>query len=211
MEASSSLLCPGAENAGAGERGECKCAAEGSQRSYNTFLEQDTSSTRSSPGLTGPTIQKLNAPHRLSLNFFLQRQRQRHSLLPSFSNSFNDDCEEAAKAEHFSIGLWVRYTIMAALLLAALSFVSIANGFPSQNIQERQLGAPPLNDFQNVSRPAQMAEYDAETWTLGTHVFLPNQHQVQPYIANGYHGSRLTAEGAGYWVRHLDELQEVNC
>jgi hypothetical protein len=211
MEASSSLLCPGAENAGAGERGECKYAAEGSQRSYNTFLEQDTSSTRSSPGLTGPTIQKLNAPHRLSLNFFLQRQRQRHSLLPSFSNSFNDDCEEAAKAEHFSIGLWVRYTIMAALLLAALSFVSIANGFPSQNIQERQLGAPPLNDFQNVSRPAQMAEYDAETWTLGTHVFLPNQHQVQPYIANGYHGSRLTAEGAGYWVRHLDELQEVNC
>ncbi|KAI5798413.1 glycosyl hydrolase family 65 central catalytic domain-containing protein [Pyronema domesticum] len=91
---------------------------------------------------------------------------------------------------------------MAALLLAALSFVSIANGFPSQNIQERQLGAPPLNDFQNVSRPAQMAEYDAETWTLGTHVFLPNQYQVQPYIANGYHGSRLTAEGAGYWRIH---------
>ncbi|KAF8246310.1 hypothetical protein K440DRAFT_553753 [Wilcoxina mikolae CBS 423.85] len=45
-----------------------------------------------------------------------------------------------------------------------------------------------------------MTEYDPDTWTLGTHVLLQNAYQVQPYVANGYHGSRLAAEGVGYWV-----------
>jgi hypothetical protein len=85
-----------------------------------------------------------------------------------------------------------------ALLLLALATLTWC--FPTAHIATRQLGAPPLTDPLNVSRPANYSEYDPETWTLGTHTFLPNEWQVQPYVANGYHGSRLTAEGIGYWV-----------
>jgi hypothetical protein len=89
-----------------------------------------------------------------------------------------------------------------ALLLLALATLTWC--FPTtRHIATRQLGAPPLNDPLNVSRPANYSEYDPETWTLGTHTFLPNEWQVQPYVANGYHGSRLTAEGIGYWVCSL--------
>jgi len=93
---------------------------------------------------------------------------------------------------------------MAQLLLAPavllVCLATLAWSLPRFPLEERQLGAPPLNDFLNVSRPANMTEYDPDTWTLGTRTLVQNAWQVQPYVANGYHGSRLTAEGQGYWV-----------
>ncbi|KAI5843591.1 glycosyl hydrolase family 65 central catalytic domain-containing protein [Tricharina praecox] len=96
---------------------------------------------------------------------------------------------------------------MARLLLLApavllVFLATLAWSMPAFPLEERQLGAPPINDFRNVSRPANMAEYDPDTWTLGTHSLVQNEWQVQPYVANGYHGSRLTAEGLGYWRIH---------
>lgn len=86
------------------------------------------------------------------------------------------------------------------LLLLSLALSSpVPVPWPAE-LGERQISAPPPNDSANTSRPADIAEYDAETWTLGTRTMLPNVYQAQPYVANGYHGSRLTAEGVGYWV-----------
>ncbi|KAI5459611.1 glycoside hydrolase family 65 protein [Mariannaea sp. PMI_226] len=39
-----------------------------------------------------------------------------------------------------------------------------------------------------------------DTWILSTDTFLGNYYQNSPYVANGYFGQRLPAEGAGYWI-----------
>ncbi|KAA8909403.1 glycosyl hydrolase family 65 central catalytic domain-containing protein [Sphaerosporella brunnea] len=125
------------------------------------------------------------------------------SLAHYYSFYHPDDCEEAAEVANWH-WFWLRNTMTrlvlgsAVLLLLALATLSWA--FPAaEHLAARQLAAPGPRDPFNVSRPANMSEYDPETWTLGTHSFVPNAWQVQPYVANGYHGSRLTAEGAGYW------------
>jgi hypothetical protein len=83
-------------------------------------------------------------------------------------------------------------------LTALLAAASLTEALP--RIDPRQIGSVPPNHHEDFYRPAKLAEYDPETWTLATRHFTPNRYQVQPYVANGYHGSRLTAEGAGYWV-----------
>lgn len=90
--------------------------------------------------------------------------------------------------------------LVLILLLLSLSLSSPVPVRWLAVLGKRQISAPPPNDSANASRPADIAEYDAETWTLGTHAMLPNTYQAQPYVANGYHGSRLTSEGVGYWV-----------
>ena len=90
--------------------------------------------------------------------------------------------------------------LVLILLLLSLSLSSPVPVPWLAVLGKRQISAPPPNDSANASRPADIAEYDAETWTLGTHAMLPNTYQAQPYVANGYHGSRLTSEGVGYWV-----------
>ncbi|KAH0489787.1 hypothetical protein TgHK011_001285 [Trichoderma gracile] len=42
------------------------------------------------------------------------------------------------------------------------------------------------------------ATYDP--WLLSTHQFQGNHYQNSPYVANGYFGQRLPAEGVGYWI-----------
>ncbi|KAH7175308.1 glycoside hydrolase family 65 protein [Dactylonectria macrodidyma] len=43
-----------------------------------------------------------------------------------------------------------------------------------------------------------------DAWTLSTDTFLSNHYQSSPYVANGYFGQRLPAEGAGYWIYRDD-------
>jgi len=127
------------------------------------------------------------------------------------SNRYIDDCHEAAEVSHWH-WLWRRRTMVRLLLAPAILLMILATltwSLPAFPLEERQLGAPPLNDFLNVSRPANMSEYDPETWTLGTHTLVQNAWQVQPYVANGYHGSRLTAEGPGYWVCVMSRPSEL--
>lgn len=64
----------------------------------------------------------------------------------------------------------------------------------------RQLSTPPPASFSNNHVPQNMTAYDAENWILSTTTFIPNHYQTQPYVANGYHGSRVPAEGIGFWV-----------
>ncbi|KAL7940181.1 glycoside hydrolase family 65 protein [Trichoderma barbatum] len=40
----------------------------------------------------------------------------------------------------------------------------------------------------------------SDPWTLSTNQFTANHYQSSPYVANGYFGQRLPAEGVGYWV-----------
>lgn len=37
-------------------------------------------------------------------------------------------------------------------------------------------------------------------WILSTSQFIANRYQTSPYVANGYFGQRLPAEGVGHWV-----------
>ncbi|KAB5585706.1 glycoside hydrolase family 65 protein [Coniochaeta sp. 2T2.1] len=48
------------------------------------------------------------------------------------------------------------------------------------------------------------ADWDSDPWTLSTTTFTPNHYQSSAYVANGYFGQRLPAEGVGYWT-YLDE------
>ncbi|KAI5460919.1 Six-hairpin glycosidase-like protein [Mariannaea sp. PMI_226] len=45
-------------------------------------------------------------------------------------------------------------------------------------------------------------------WILTTDSFVPNRYQNSPYVANGYFGQRLPAEGVGYWVYKDESTQE---
>ncbi|KAL6852094.1 carbohydrate-binding module family 32 protein [Trichoderma novae-zelandiae] len=40
----------------------------------------------------------------------------------------------------------------------------------------------------------------ADSWLLSTDQFQGNHYQRSPYVANGYFGQRLPAEGVGYWI-----------
>lgn len=41
---------------------------------------------------------------------------------------------------------------------------------------------------------------DSDPWILSTKQFIANRYQNSPYVANGYFGQRLPAEGVGYWT-----------
>lgn len=41
---------------------------------------------------------------------------------------------------------------------------------------------------------------DSDPWILSTKQFTANRYQNSPYVANGYFGQRLPAEGVGYWT-----------
>lgn len=77
-------------------------------------------------------------------------------------------------------------------------------------VGSRALPAPWGLNSRDSSIPV---DYDGDTWVLSTTHFVPNYYQVQPYIANGYHGARLTAEGFGFWrqrnATHPDGRQPV--
>lgn len=105
----------------------------------------------------------------------------------------------------------VRSTLFAFTLIA-VTFVTLSSSSPLTILDERQLSAPPPNDFRDWTRPQNITTWDADTWTLSTNVFLPNHYQVQPYVANGYHGSRLPAEGMGFWIERnpTGDWQPVN-
>ena len=56
------------------------------------------------------------------------------------------------------------------------------------------------------------ASYDPPSWTLETDAFIPNHYQSSPYVANGYFGQRLPAEGVGHWVyRNATGSELLNC
>lgn len=98
----------------------------------------------------------------------------------------------------------------AALLLVLASLAAaLPWAWPAESLHPRQLAVPPPNDYVDYYRPANMTEFDATTWTLGTREMVQNAYQVQPYVANGYHGSRLTVEGLGYWV--CPDCGRCNC
>jgi len=98
---------------------------------------------------------------------------------------------------------------MAALLFA-LTFLTLSSALPrlggghTDPLAGRQFTSPPP-DFQNNEQPHNITDYDPESWTLSTKTLITNRYQTQPYVANGYHGSRVPAEGIGYWVK----LQEI--
>ncbi|KAL7898809.1 glycoside hydrolase family 65 protein [Trichoderma sp. SZMC 28014] len=45
---------------------------------------------------------------------------------------------------------------------------------------------------------------DSDPWILSTEQFIGNRYQNSPYVANGYFGQRLPAEGVGYWTYRDD-------
>ena len=95
--------------------------------------------------------------------------------------------------------------------LAAVTLLTLSASSPSF-VYDRQLSSPPPANPDKPEEPANLSTWDADTWTLTTTSFIPNRYQVQPYVANGYHGSRLPAEGMGFWVdRNLTgKWQPVN-
>lgn len=42
--------------------------------------------------------------------------------------------------------------------------------------------------------------HNSDPWILTTNQFIANRYQTSPYVANGYFGQRLPAEGVGYWI-----------
>ena len=99
------------------------------------------------------------------------------------------------------------------LTFVTLALVTLVISTPGV-LQERQLSAPPLLDPFHPEEPREhgIAAWNGESWTLSTSAFLPNHYQVQPYVANGYHGSRLPAEGMGFWIdrNQTGDWQPVN-
>ncbi|UKZ78628.1 hypothetical protein TrVFT333_006374 [Trichoderma virens FT-333] len=53
----------------------------------------------------------------------------------------------------------------------------------------------------------------SDPWILSTNQFIPNRYQSSPYVANGYFGQRLPAEGIGYWVYQDNSTgdYQLNC
>ncbi|KAF8473190.1 glycosyl hydrolase family 65 central catalytic domain-containing protein [Kalaharituber pfeilii] len=88
---------------------------------------------------------------------------------------------------------------LITFIFAAVTLVALSSSTPA-GLHERQLSAPPPPNFDKLDEPHNIAIYDANTWTLTTSAFIQNRYQVQPYVANGYHGSRLAAEGMGFWI-----------
>lgn len=90
-----------------------------------------------------------------------------------------------------------------AIVFVALTLLTFASALPFDLwsvLSGRQLSTPPPPDFQNNEIPQNITTYDADNWVLSTTTFIPNHYQTQPYVANGYHGSRVPAEGIGFWV-----------
>ncbi|KAF8427732.1 glycosyl hydrolase family 65 central catalytic domain-containing protein [Tirmania nivea] len=83
--------------------------------------------------------------------------------------------------------------------LAVITLLTFSASSPSF-IHDRQLSSPPPPNPDKPEESANLSSWDADTWTLTTTSFIPNRYQMQPYVANGYHGSRLPAEGMGFWV-----------
>lgn len=51
-----------------------------------------------------------------------------------------------------------------------------------------------------VGARASPGSEDSDHWILSTMQFIANRYQNSPYVANGYFGQRLPAEGVGYWT-----------
>ena len=53
----------------------------------------------------------------------------------------------------------------------------------------------------------------SDPWLLSTDQFQGNHYQSSPYVANGYFGQRLPAEGVGYWIYRNESTGEnlLNC
>ncbi len=45
------------------------------------------------------------------------------------------------------------------------------------------------------------SQEDLDDWVMSTNTFRPNEYQTYPYVANGYFGQSLPAEGSGYWIQ----------
>lgn len=72
-----------------------------------------------------------------------------------------------------------------ALTILAVIVCTVADG--SQQV--------PLRDnLDNVGRQP------VRDWILTTDTFKPDRFQERPYVANGYFGQSLPAEGVGYWI-----------
>lgn len=73
--------------------------------------------------------------------------------------------------------------------------LAVGGGF-----QKRQLESPGPNDALNWNTYDTDHFVEDNGWELGTTKYELNEWQNQPYVANGYHGSRLTSAGIGYYV-----------
>lgn len=98
--------------------------------------------------------------------------------------------------------------IQSSLLIftiATISFFTLTAALPSL-LNLRQLSSPALPN------PDSITTYDSKRWSLSTTSFIQNRYQVQPYVANGYHGTRLPVEGMGFWVErnYTGKWQPVN-
>ena len=58
-----------------------------------------------------------------------------------------------------------------------------------------------LTRYTPFSQPAKATSPNQEDWLLTSEDFTPNVYQSNPYVANGYFGQSLPAEGSGYWVQ----------
>lgn len=87
-----------------------------------------------------------------------------------------------------------------ALLLTYSSALPVMSSELLSLLRGRQLSTPPPSDWDDNTVPQNITDFDPESWVLSTNSFLPNHYQNQPYVANGYHGSRVPAEGVGFWV-----------
>ena len=55
---------------------------------------------------------------------------------------------------------------------------------------------------------AQSWPYRGDDWLMQSGKFNPNEYQVYPYVANGYFGQTLPAEGVGYWIQQNKSTAE---
>lgn len=55
-----------------------------------------------------------------------------------------------------------------------------------------------------IAKDHAISSVHEDSWTLTSTRLVPNSFQHRPYVANGYFGQNLPAEGVGYWVDRND-------
>lgn len=93
---------------------------------------------------------------------------------------------------------------MVSLFIFSLLIVPFIVGhnwrlWPWQQITAHILSQP-LHDRSCKTIESTYVDGSLCSWELTTAEFVPNHDQSSPYVADGYFGQRLLAEGVGYWI-----------
>lgn len=96
------------------------------------------------------------------------------------------------------------YANLLGVGIAVSSIILAMRLWTSSNINSRQDSHESTISQQQILQE-QPTQIDYE-WVMLTETFQPNHYQANPYVANGYFGQTLPAEGVGYWIQKNDGI-----